>query len=320
MLYQKGESSISISKRLTIPIRTVIEHLHYNKVRVRTQREALQLSVQRKRLNPRVKQILKQKNKITLAKSYILGVLCGDGWIYYNTESPKQTYQIGLAAIDKDFVVEFSRCLSKVFGSKPKVKKIKSRNDRWKDQYRTRFCSRLACDTFLEHGTFKTMSWIVPQYVLCANKGLKASFLRGFFDSEGHVDIKTRRVSAVSANKKGLIKVMVLLDSLKIRSMLQKHSSKETYSIYIQDRCSVVSFFENVGFTIRRKAQALDILVKNYKFTKTLAQDIQSKLPRMLKLRKKGLTYDRIAELLGLSSGTVWKYINKLKDPERLTL
>ena len=42
-------------------------------------------------------------------KAYILGVLCGDGWI--TTKS-----RFGLNAIDLDFVQEFKRCIFEVYG------------------------------------------------------------------------------------------------------------------------------------------------------------------------------------------------------------
>ena len=51
-----------------------------------------------------ISQIPKSSKKLTKEKAYILGVLCGDGYI-------STGYRLGLEACDKEFVDCFQKCL-----------------------------------------------------------------------------------------------------------------------------------------------------------------------------------------------------------------
>ncbi len=55
-----------------------------------------------------IKKIPKKSKKLTEEKAYLLGVLCGDGYLTTG-------YRIGLGVTDEDFNEEFRRCIKEVY-------------------------------------------------------------------------------------------------------------------------------------------------------------------------------------------------------------
>ena len=107
--------------------------------------------------------------------AYIIGVEIGDGSL--NENKKVHTYRIRLQSVDKEFVVEFGRCLAKVLNT--------PRHALWSGAGRREIhvaaSSRLLYD-FLRKplGELRTF---IEHCVECT-----AAFLRGFFDSEGCVE------------------------------------------------------------------------------------------------------------------------------------
>ena len=64
-------------------------------------------------------------SKPTKELAYVLGVMFGDGSIFYDKK--KQGYIVGLSAIDRDFVEHFSRCISKVLNKEKRYSVVKFR-------------------------------------------------------------------------------------------------------------------------------------------------------------------------------------------------
>ncbi len=187
---------------------------------------------------------IKTQIPLTTEKAYVLGVLCGDGYLYTN----HRDYTIRLAVNDKDFAEEFSRNLEIVYGLKPLVY---SHNYRCIVELR----SKEAYEDIAKFGNFRTYTWRVPnEIVVSRDETIRASFLRGFFDSEGSV--AKYSIGCCSVNKEGLIEIKQILESLGIRV---GHLSKDGlhHRIYICDRLSRVRFYKIVGFSIKRKEDKL---------------------------------------------------------------
>lgn len=309
-LYLDGESSLSISKKLEINPRTVITHLHKNGVQSRSHQEASILALKMNRLKVKLSKIPKQSKLLSKDKAYILGVLCGDGWIYYQNKSPKQTYQVGLNAIDKDFVYQFKDSLYKVYKISSDIKVRDRRKPNWNRQFEIKICSKNVCDDLLSFGNFKTSSWRIPQAIFESQPKVKAAFIKGFFDSEGYVSKKDRRVVGVSTNFDGLSEVSQLLKSLDIESRIKTDSIKSCYYLSITGRKCIERFLKLVDFSIKRKSLLLEKLVNSYVLEISLSKEVDRLFPDMVLLKNKGYTYEKIAKQLDISIGTVWRRLN----------
>jgi intein-encoded DNA endonuclease-like protein len=103
---------------------------------------------------------------------YVIGVRLGDGY----TSEKSRGYVIGLGAKDKEFVEGFATSLAKVLGKEP----IRP----WR--VAGRYIAETTCKTLYELLRKPVDLKRIKKYVEHCKK-CTAAFLRGLFDSEGHV-------------------------------------------------------------------------------------------------------------------------------------
>ena len=316
-LYENGESSHSIAKLFNVYHSTILLRFKKHGFKLRSKSEANKIGFKKGRIKIKKHTLPEFSKMLSKEKAYILGALCGDGWLYLNPK--KRAYQIGLSVTDKEFAKKFSVSLFKVFEIKTKLKKVKVKIPNWNDKYTVILCCKDACNDLLSYGiSFKTKEWSVPESIKNASIEEKASFLRGFFDSEGSVDIGSRRIRATSSNLNGLSGTKILLESIGIRSKIDLKSSKKAYDLKIQDRRSVEIFEKNIEFTIRRKKERLNEIVKNYKLYVTPHEKVRQLIPEMIKLKTQGLNCTEISKKLNLSLATIWNNLQKVKKDDEL--
>jgi DNA endonuclease len=198
-------------------------------------------------------------------KAYILGALCGDGFITTG-------YRVGLGVTDKDFAEYFKYCLNEVFQIPVSVRLIPRR--------KTNFCSMskvrhsvvlvsklVALDLFSYASSFKTFEWKVPNAIQQASITIKASFLRGFADSEGSVKNRprNRELYLCSGNHFALKQIKNLLtNSFGIKAAMSKRKNN-VYILRTSDYLSLNKFYKEIGFTIERKQKKLKAGLARYK-------------------------------------------------------
>lgn len=312
LLYNGGGSSHSIAKKFDIDHKTVLHHLYAANVKPRSKSESIKIGL----LKGRVKRIAKPhalppySKVLTREKAYLLSVLAGDGWLDY---SPKvRRCQIGLETIDEEFADEFRRCLHFTYGIMPSKKKLIETHPGWSDKYCVRLCCKAACEDLLAYGvSFKKEGWHVPLVIKNAAPEIRASYLKGFFDSEGCVGVNNQRVKGTSSHLSGLEDISELLRTFEIRTKIVRQSKeKSAYDVRIQDRKSVELFAKYVGFTIIRRANKLQQVLSSYKRWVRLPGEAHKLEPEMQRLRGLGLTYEKIAEMLNFGTPTVWRHLN----------
>lgn len=315
-LYEDGESSHSIAKKFGVDHKTVLDHLYKEGARIRSKSEAIKVGLAKGRVKPIAKPhtLPSHSKDLTRAKSYILGVLTGDGWLSYSEKMGR--YQIGLETIDEEFADEFRRHLHEVYSLDPSKKKLVESHPQWSDKYSVRLCCKAACDDLLSYGvSFKRGEWLVPPAIKNAPHNIQASYLKGFFDSEGGVDVNGRRIKGTSTRLSGLREDSKLLVELGIKPRIARQSKKKNrkiaYNLIIQGRASIELFAEHIGFTITRKKEKLQLLLDNYKLWVTPPDEAAKLEPKMWRLRESGLTYDEISKQLNLSPSTIWQHLNK---------
>jgi intein-encoded DNA endonuclease-like protein len=182
----------------------------------------------------------------------VIGVVLGDG---YTSERKNYSYVIGLRAKDKEFVEDFGRRLSNVLGREP----IRL----WKDNTRRTYIAEARSKTLYrllkKPVDLKKIKKHVEHCPKCA-----AAFLRGLFDSEGHVD-KNGYIILYNTNYQLLVYAQRLLwKYFGIEatgpwpiSGRQRKANKVCYYIYIRAE-SLPKFYRYIGFTIRRKQKRLE--------------------------------------------------------------
>lgn len=184
--------------------------------------------------------------------SYLLGVLYGDGTCYKD----KGHYAIRLEANDKEFVVEFARCLASVTG---------------REKYSI-YCNKRK--QFIVVGSSKKLYRFLEERLSLSHKEViekyPASFIRGFFDSEGSVHhIQKRknayRISMCNTNYALLLYVKELLEKYfnifctQYERGSTEHKTLYTLHIKASSQCKFAEFIES---TIQRKKDVLDNLLQ----------------------------------------------------------
>ena len=240
----------------------------------------------------------------TLEKAYILGVLCGDAYI-----SAKK-YRVGLRAIDLDFILEFQRNMEKAYGICGKIRKVKPKNKNWNIQYLIDIYSKLVYEDISSYGNFDTDNWRIPKEIFYSlDKNIIGYFLRGFYDSEGHVNSDNYILKATTSNKEGFSDILNLLNRLNIHyiTKLKKHDNpkyKLGYEVLITGSDSYKSFKDIVGFSIKRKQDAL-LKLQNIRKQKRYTK---SDFENVIKLREKGLHQAEISRRTGVIHSTISKW------------
>ena len=258
-LYSSGKSAIVISKELGISdsaiwrvckkagiSRTISE---INTTRYSNPEERLKLSDKLKGkytgTNNWGTNIPKENyTEITHELAYIIGVLMGDGYLH------KQG--IGLQSIDKEFCDKFAECLKIQFGlpigfynAKPHIyhEKSNSKDYQCKASYIVRLNSVIILQ-FIQQ--IKTHDW-----VLALPKELKVDWLRGLWDSEGHID--NNKQCALTSKDKTLINLyqQILKESTGIDSKLTTSGIGMTRCYLSAKDC--IKFYDIVQPTIQRK-------------------------------------------------------------------
>lgn len=195
--------------------------------------------------------------------SYILGVVYGDGCC------PRNTGKIRLEVKDRDFVEEFSRCLSTILNRKDNPYPIWRRND-------GRF---VTCGNSVVLHDYISLPLEKQKITIEKNP---AEFIRGFSDSDGGVSFyqsrgrnyKECRIVISNSNLELLIYIQALLDKyFHIDSVLRKvrkagidkiikgvrtKTTKPLFNLEINKNQSLVRYLKKIGFAIKRKQEKLE--------------------------------------------------------------
>jgi len=259
--------------------------------------------------------IKKIKNTgFTPEKAYILGVLCGDGWISLKNN------RIGLGCIDEDFVQEFQKNIKKVYGVPCNVRKYIPRNQKWSLQFQANLYSKLACEDILSYGKFNCDEWRVPKEIIDSNDvKIIGNFLRGFYDSEGHVSSKWYHLKATTSNELGFSDILYLLKKLKIHYItgFKKHRNpvyKLGYEVFITGSDSYKTFKKYIGFSIKRKQDRL-LKLQNIRPQKRYTKE---DFEKTVELNKEGISNYEISRRTGVIRNTVSKWLGNEEHYSKL--
>lgn len=184
---------------------------------------------------------------------YVLGLMLGDGGIYYYNRGKKgDSYEVqSTNDTSKDFVLRISRMLQ-AMGIETSIRRQMGK----KSPYFTCRSQRKAIfELFKKMGVpvgSKSNTVRIPQYIFDMGIEEQVSVVRGIFDAEGGVYfLKEKKYPFVSMNamSSGLIyDVQRVLKKVNIDPKISYHPySKKTF-IYISGRDKVTKFMDTIGF------------------------------------------------------------------------
>jgi len=198
---------------------------------------------------------------------YILGSLFGDGCFHFRKD--RQKWTICLDVKDKEFAEEFAKAVNRCFkalieNSATRRKPVKPffTCDRWHVRIQRDGISKI-----LLGFTFGRQNWRISNEMFNASSEFRRGLLRGFFDAEGSIDVRRRAIIAYSTNMEGLTGIQKLLKSLGIDSIIYRVNNrgsfgkKPKFHLVISRAKNIISFAEQIGFTIPRKKNQLSKIV-----------------------------------------------------------
>ncbi|MFB6144794.1 MAG: LAGLIDADG family homing endonuclease [Candidatus Nanohaloarchaea archaeon] len=137
----------------------------------------------------------------------------------------------------------------------------------------------------------------IPEKIMVSGEENIASFLKGFYDAEGHCSDSRGRVGISANNKTLMYQLQQQLMRFGIISSISRYdnsenpySEKPRFTVSISDQKSLENFEENIGFTAERKQQELEKVTGKKKVRNsnrqilTNGKDIRDKIEKHGKL------------------------------------
>lgn len=249
-LYVNEKRSASeIAKIFEVSVGTAIHWLKQYKISLRSHIQSMNtLSVKQKLGEGKLKYPSKEYRRLTPAKAYLLGVLCGDGYIN------KKQIKLEIRN-DEEFITAFSDSIAKVYGLHHQWRFYKKRKT-----LLLSISSMILAEDLLRYGDFRTWTWFVPKEIITSeNKEIIASFVRGVYDSESSVG--NYNINLTTASPSGAHQLRFLLHKLGIENRLTI-TKKKYHTIIIGGKKNLKLFDKLIGLTILRKREKLHSMYK----------------------------------------------------------
>lgn len=208
----------------------------------------------------------------SVPEAYLMGYVIGDGWLSASDNS----VNVKLPRFDRGSRIEdeFNKLGGKLYEDTNSGRSDEVIMDK------LYYCDKSFREKLESYGMSScgALNKKVPLVLLEADKESVVEFLRGLFDSDGCVSLKTGNTNSVnisftSSSIELCRGVQVLLLNLGIRSRIQVVNHErdtefqgrvihcnESYSVVIQGKESIEKFKSEVGFSLARKQEYLDKL------------------------------------------------------------
>jgi len=192
------------------------------------------------------------RNDIDVETGYLLGALTGDGNLSISS-------RVGLTNADEEMVSFFGKYVNERYPGAKVYKKGKYDFivTNWKfkkDLYKAGMSYLLSFDKE------------VPESVTQGSREVVCAFIKGLFDTDGHIQ-KTRSTIEYTSVSRTLIRQvqMMLLNlgivsSLQIKDKIEKIDKRQVYRLTITGDY-LAEYQKNIGFMIKRKQERLEVMV-----------------------------------------------------------
>jgi len=255
---KKIETITSIAKKFGIPLSTVSAWY-------RGRQPIYKFCINTYNRKTFIKRISDSAKLLTPYKSYLLGVICGDGYVNY------KDYYVSLETVTVEFIYKFRSCFVKVYG--PNF--CGSITPTCNGKQRIIICGKEMTEDIKRYLPIKgSFCWRAPEAIKIASEECKIGFLQGFFDSEGSVS-RRFSIELYSSNKIGLSEIKELFKSIKIKTSKIKsriQTNKPRYVIYVTGKENIVRFINIIGTNIPNRLNKMKNLLIKYGLNPQIAQ------------------------------------------------
>lgn len=172
---------------------------------------------------------------------------------------------------------------------------------------------------------------IFDQAITTLNEKSLGSFLSGFYDAEGSVNLKRSSIVVSQGNLKTILIIRQLLHKLGILSSLSEHSpsgfgKNPVYQLSIAEDRFVKLFSKHIGFSSKAKKEKLEIILKerkiknnnysNLKYHRSYFADLFIKIKNQVKIKFKGkqIVFDSLNRGIDPTLNSIEKLISGLFD------
>jgi intein-encoded DNA endonuclease-like protein len=215
--------------------------------------------VKPKRLR-KTKFLPKYARQLTPELAYILGVIKGDGCLCKSRRHSLRgacfDYVLVLGVTDREFAEYFAKQVTKWSGFTLYMYVRRQLGKGPKDI----FCVRLR-----SKDVYKFLNDFDLNKLKIASDEAKSQFLKGFYDSEGSVNTRSKMIHVGVVDKETILLVRSLLSSLGITfgGLLEKKLQKLTFYYFIIASTQSLLLFRNlIGFSIERKQESLNTCLR----------------------------------------------------------
>lgn len=218
----------------------------------------------------------------------ICGYLLGDGNI--------DKRSVRFRDSRKQVLEAYSKLFEETFKAKGTISKVSKKN-----------CFNLAINSKELTELFKELKTTAVDLAARSPKNVVSAFIKGFFDAEGSVDSKIRRLSIAQKDEKLLKKIQLLLTRFGIGSRIMIYGKKQM-PVLAMFSTDTVKFSKLIGLTAEDKKQKLEKWVQTFNERKanTIVPIQRKKVKEMLKkeykfaskiLKPRNYTYVTVQEL-----------------------
>jgi len=197
---------------------------------------------------------------------YVCGALCARGHVVWDEK--RKHYTITLEIKNDEFAKVFSERISHIV---PKVIMLNLKKTYRGRMYITnviRIYGKEVIRNLFNENKLKVgcRDWKVPPRAY-KDERFRKGFLQGYFDGDGHVNVRLRKhkngklqrrwsIKATSANKDGLIEIKKLLYLEGVKSYV--YQTGNYFVVEIDGKTNVMLFKNNVNFGVKNKREKLE--------------------------------------------------------------
>ena len=151
-----------------------------------------------------------------------------------------------------------------------------------------------------------------------SKKEISIDYIRAFFDGEGCIYIGYMtsnpnhlmgRIKISNTNKEIIYLISEKLEQLKIKNYVYKRNwnkqYKTLYDIIISDVVNIERFYRIIGTFFDKKENKIRLFLEN---SNKLSK--YKKIPKIIKLKKEGLSQKKISEIVNISAPTISRILN----------
>ena len=204
----------------------------------------------------KLKRLKKDFEILSVPKARIIAHLIGDGSVYKSNND----YNIKYEVKDPESLNSFEQDMMEVYG----LKLTKG----WHPSGFTgklipfvRLRSKLVYEDLLNFASYKSQNWEIKNELTKSSKEIKKEFLKAFFDDEGSVIVRNKRVEVriYSINLKGLMQIRDILLEFELESRIVPGygERRNVFAIILKNP---LKFKNEIGSGLQRKQVKLESL------------------------------------------------------------